>query len=102
MKSLKDILIIVKNHYSEHTDYYSGICSCIYECYFQSLITEEERVTALEYVKTHPPHKYKRYNLYGETLDLREVSKGYEGYFWKAKTPKPRLRWLSRHIDLLS
>lgn len=97
-RSIKELLILLresirndidKNYPSEMNG--SGLCVHINHLYTKGKITSKEKFLLRDYLMTHKPKrvKYIGYNQYNPE------------YWWPKYLKKPRLQWLTKHINKL-
>lgn len=94
MRTIKELLILMKDKYKETKDIYyiTGFCSLLY--YLR--LTCEEEIILLKYMSDNRPNVKHYY-----TCD--NVPTNYDHQFWyKISDKLNRYRWLNKHIKLNS
>ena len=73
--------------------YKAGLCTWAGHLYGANLITYGGRVRLRDYISNNRPSKF-------SSLDAYKCRKS--GFYWSIKKLKPRLKWIHKHIKLLS
>lgn len=89
MKTIKELLIMLKNEYQKNIkkDYFiKGLCGNIYLLNSKKEINIEEMYILLDYLNDNKPWYTIFTTLYNK------------GYWWNTDNTKVRIKWLEKHI----
>lgn len=88
MKTNKEILKLMLNHIHLLE---SGLCGLVYIICRLQVITANEDIKALEYIKRNRPKTKSK---------LADPSRLNTHYYWELGKVEPRVRWLKYHIRI--
>lgn len=89
MRPIKDLLILLRDFLPGNTNNAWGgsLCYSIIDMHLrESIIDRAERETLLKYIKKHKP---------------RNIKPDEEGFWWKYRSPAPRMRFINKLIKEL-
>jgi hypothetical protein len=90
MRTIKQLLEVMLEHQEL---FESGLCAWSMYLYYTNIITVDERIILLEYIRKNKPSKYSSWSAYKEQTNSCRI-----GYYWEHRDIKPRIKWVKQHI----
>ena len=100
MKTIKELLIIVRDNIQQDILFTDGICLETYRLHAENIIDYDEYYLLVEFLNNNTP--LTKNVIIDRILELNFTKPLDATYWWKYGDKKPRIKWLNKHIKRLS
>lgn len=94
-RSIKELLQVMLDNFDLFFD--SGLCRLTNKLLNENIITYEEEVVIIEFIRNNRPKR-----TWLSPITNPHLNPSSSGYFWGYGERLPRVQWLNKHISKLS
>ena len=99
MRTIRELLTIVRDELNSYEDEFGGLCSFTFKLCIEDKITRKEYFILSSYLDDNIPFTL---NTLRDRIITLSWSNPIIGFWWKEDAKQPRIKWLNKHIKKLS